>query len=87
YYIGPVFPTLFAAGAVTLAFAAHRAVQIVAIPIIAAWGLYGLPLAMPISSPEKTAAFAAKLGLTAALRTNWGEVLPLPQDYADMLGW
>jgi hypothetical protein len=33
------------------------------------------------------ARYAAAVGVTAAVRTNWGQVLPLPQDYADMLGW
>ena len=33
------------------------------------------------------AEYAHALGVEAAVRTNTGEVLPLPQDYADMLGW
>jgi hypothetical protein len=33
------------------------------------------------------ARYAARLGVTAATRTNVGGQLPLPQDYADMLGW
>jgi hypothetical protein len=31
--------------------------------------------------------YANALGVTAALRTNTGELERLPQDYADMLGW
>jgi len=33
------------------------------------------------------ARYAARLGVTAATQTNRGGQLPLPQDYADMLGW
>jgi hypothetical protein len=33
------------------------------------------------------ASYAARSGMTAAVRTNRGELLELPQDYADMLGW
>jgi hypothetical protein len=33
------------------------------------------------------ARYAEALGLTRAVTTNRGTVLPLPQDYADMLGW
>jgi hypothetical protein len=33
------------------------------------------------------ARYAMALGLTAATQTNRGDQLPLPQDYADMLGW
>src|SRR3970282_356344 len=33
------------------------------------------------------ARYAARLGVTAATRTNTGVQLDLPQDYADMLGW
>jgi 4-amino-4-deoxy-L-arabinose transferase-like glycosyltransferase len=95
YYIGPVFPLLFAAGAAWLviatervqSFAARRVIYAFQILLLAAWGLYALPLALPISPPEKTAAFAAKLGITSAVKTNRGDLLPLPQDYADMLGW
>jgi hypothetical protein len=33
------------------------------------------------------ARYARAMGIGAAVRTNWGERLELPQDYADMLGW
>jgi hypothetical protein len=33
------------------------------------------------------ARYAARLGIAEAVTTNRGEVLALPQDYADMLGW
>ena len=33
------------------------------------------------------ARYAAKMGVTSAVTSNRGTVLPLPQDYAEMLGW
>ena len=93
YYVGPVFPTLFAAGAV----AADRLVARVhgtaaryalALGIVASVGLWGpalLPLTVPIFPPAETARFAAAVG--AAPTTNRGVAIELPQDFADMLGW
>jgi hypothetical protein len=46
-----------------------------------------VPFGLPIVPPEPMARYAARLGIGAATRTNWGQQLALPQDYADMLGW
>jgi hypothetical protein len=53
----------------------------------AAFGLGAAPFGLPLLPPEPMARYAARLGLSAATRTNVGGQLPLPQDYADMLGW
>jgi hypothetical protein len=50
------------------------------------WGLLTLPLGLPFLAPEPMAAYAARLG-DGPVTTNTGEVIDLPQDYADMLGW
>lgn len=84
YYIGPVYPALFAAGAVLVERSWVRW------PVALAVLLYGvalLPLGVPILSPAQTADYIGRIGATAALRTNTGELGRLPQDYADMLGW
>jgi 4-amino-4-deoxy-L-arabinose transferase and related glycosyltransferases of PMT family len=94
YYIGPIYPTLFAAGAVaferwteprsaTLTFSARAT----AILVFAAYAAAGSPLELPIFSKEMTAAFASRSKMSGATRTNMGVPLKLPQDYADMLGW
>jgi hypothetical protein len=44
-------------------------------------------LGAPILPPAPMARYAAALGIGEAVATNTGGVLPLPQDYADMLGW
>jgi hypothetical protein len=54
---------------------------------IGAFGVIGLPMGLPFLPPEPMARYAAWLGVTEAVTTNTGEELPLPQDYADMLGW
>ena len=94
YYIGPIYPTLFAAGAVVFerwsehrAYNVSMALRVVAIALLVATGALGAPLELPIFSKELTASFASRMGLTATTRTNQGTPLKLPQDYADMLGW
>jgi 4-amino-4-deoxy-L-arabinose transferase-like glycosyltransferase len=94
YYAGPVFPALFAAGAVWLELglagarpAVRRASLGGASLLLAAYGLAVLPFGLPILPPAPMARYANAMGLTAAVTTNMGTVLPLPQDYADMLGW
>jgi hypothetical protein len=94
YYIGPIYPTLFAAGAVAFERWTERRptrgrtlVRALAIVVLVAYGAVALPLELPIFSKEMTAAFASKSKMSGATRTNMGVALKLPQDYADMLGW
>ena len=90
YYIGPIYPTLFAAGAVWLAGlpgTTGRVAQASVAMALVVLGLVTLPFGLPILAPESMAQFCNKLGITAAVTTNRGTLLPLPQDYADMLGW
>jgi 4-amino-4-deoxy-L-arabinose transferase-like glycosyltransferase len=95
YYVGPVFPALYAAGAVILASYLQRIsrgplLHLARAGVLAAivgWGMAGLPIALPVLRPEPTARFAAATGVTSAVMTNQGLILELPQDFADMLGW
>jgi hypothetical protein len=94
YYIGPIYPTLFAAGAVAFErWTARRpagvamAARAAAIVLLVAYGAIGAPLELPIFSKEATADFASRSKMSGATRTNQGVALKLPQDYADMLGW
>jgi len=91
YYVGPVFPALSAAGAVWidgLTRPRPRAWLVRGV-VLASTVFAGvlLPLGLPMLPPAPMARYAAALGVTAATRTNTGGQLPLPQDYADMLGW
>jgi 4-amino-4-deoxy-L-arabinose transferase-like glycosyltransferase len=91
YYVGPIYPVLYAAGAVTLQHLTRARVRYLAQGTVAvlviAYGLFSLPFGLPILPPALMARYAATTGMTAAVTTNKGEVLPLPQDYGDMLAW
>ncbi len=84
YYLGPIYPALFGAGAVL----AERSWLRWAVGgAILAYGAVLLPIGVPVLPPERMSEYVTSIGLTAALRTNTGELERLPQDYADMLGW
>jgi hypothetical protein len=89
YYFGPAYPVLYAAGAVTLEHIVRprlgTAFRWVAVILVVAFGLFSLPLGLPILPPEAMARYAGNIG--AARRNNQGVLGRLPQDYADMLGW
>ncbi|HEX6668434.1 MAG TPA: glycosyltransferase family 39 protein [Gemmatimonadales bacterium] len=91
YYAGPLYPTLFAAGAVLVERVAPgfrgEILRGAIVGVLFAFFLLILPLGVPILPPLEMAAYARTLGVTAAVRTNTGGVGTLPQDYADMLGW
>jgi 4-amino-4-deoxy-L-arabinose transferase-like glycosyltransferase len=91
YYLGPVYPLLFAAGAVQVeALGESPAAEFVhwgTVTVLVAFGIMIAPLGLPILAPPVMAGYARGLGATWALRTNTGELERLPQDYADMLGW
>jgi 4-amino-4-deoxy-L-arabinose transferase-like glycosyltransferase len=91
YYAGPVYPMLFAAGAVWIEQLSRARLRTAVTWTVgltaAAYGIMTAPLGLPIVPPERMARYAAALGITAATQTNTGGQLPLPQDYADMLGW
>lgn len=91
YYAAPAYPLLVVTGAMAI----ERRVRstgrpwpawsaiVVMVPVM----LFMLPIGVPLLAPDAMARYAQRLGLSAAVRTNRGEILPLPQDYADMLGW
>jgi hypothetical protein len=94
YYIGPIYPALFAAGAVVLErFRTPRAVWLAIttrwamVALVLAYGIVTLPIALPILSVEASARYSARFAGGATLRTNGGLKGQLPQDFADMLGW
>ncbi|MGD8276713.1 MAG: glycosyltransferase family 39 protein [Gemmatimonadota bacterium] len=92
YYAGPVYPVLVAAGAAWLGSrervrrAPGRTLGVI-VAMQAAFGIVTLPMGLPVLPPAPMAAYAARLGVAEATRTNRGVQLDLPQDYADMLGW
>lgn len=89
YYLGPVHPPVLAAGSVVAGawLAARPRWWRGALAWGTAGGLLLLPLGVPLIPPPALARYSAALGMTRAVTTNMGTVLPLPQDFADMLGW
>ncbi len=91
YYAGPIYPTLFAAGAVLLEHLRSPrwapALRWTAPSATALYALALFPLGLPILAPPVMEAYLARLGSRTAVTTNVGAVERLPQDYADMLGW
>lgn len=100
YYAGPVMPTLIAAGASVLesvgaprtanaTAAAPRAVALRwgTVALFVCMGALAFPIALPVLSPERTAAYIGALHFDFTRRNNQGGSEVLPQDFADMMGW
>jgi hypothetical protein len=91
YYIGPIYPVMFAAGAVVLErFRVPRwgaLARWATVVVVAGWGVITLPLGLPILAPPVMEDYLALLSLQRATETNVGRQERLPQDYADMLNW
>jgi hypothetical protein len=95
YYLLPIYPILFAAGAVSVEnyFTDRKKVWLV-IPVfifIALGNLSTIPYAIPILPIEDFKGYAnfmkGKYNLTEPLRWENGRLYDNRQDYADMFGW
>ncbi len=88
YYAQPIFPILWAAGAASLDHIRHRWrawLRPVALLALAADVLLLAPFALPMLPPASMIRYAAALGVSE--HTDKGEIVRLPSDFADMLGW
>ncbi len=87
YYVAPIYPVLFAAGAVALGALTRRSWP----PIVYAAILGCLlcvasaPIMLTILPPEKYAAYAARIGANNAKSEKFSS--PLPQFLSDRFGW
>ncbi len=93
YYAASIYPALLAIGSVYLEkiISSHK-IKIVhwVIPIFMLMiTLITFPIVIPFLSPEKLDAFYKTIHAEKAGVLNWEEKKnnPLPQDFADMLGW
>jgi 4-amino-4-deoxy-L-arabinose transferase-like glycosyltransferase len=87
YYVAPVYPGLFAAGAVALeAWLASTALRTGLAALVTAGAIQIAPLVLPILPPARLVAYMTFLGLVPSTgeRTQDGA---LPQYFADMFGW
>ncbi|MFN7116326.1 MAG: ArnT family glycosyltransferase [Saprospiraceae bacterium] len=92
YYTLGIYPVMIGAGGVYFEKILQPIWLKVALPIlIAALFFPLLPLGVPYLSIPKMVAYCNNLrenwGIDGATRWEDGEIHPLPQDYADMLGW
>jgi hypothetical protein len=88
YYVAPVYPVLIGTGALALErwlVHTHRAITALLTASMVASATVLWPMGIPVLSPQRMPAYLAALGVEE--RTNQGEPIRLPQDYADMLGW
>jgi len=92
YYSLGIYPILFAFGACHLeAFCRYRSRSwrwaFFAIPVIT--GTLILPIALPVSTPVRLARYYQLMHFDKSGALKWEDLKdhPLPQDFADMLGW
>jgi hypothetical protein len=90
YYLAPVYPMMFAAGAVWIENAAHRkswawTKYALAIGITAISAIYA-PTILPVLSVPAFLSYEHKMGIQQQKFENQPEGV-LPQIYADMFGW
>jgi dolichyl-phosphate-mannose-protein mannosyltransferase len=84
YYVAPIYPMLFAAGAVWLS--SRRALWIPALALVLIGGAIATPLALPILSPQQHLAYRCALGVKQH-RTEVSHTSALPQLFSDQFGW
>ncbi len=90
YYLSPIYPVLFASGAVGIELLSssqgRRWMQSGLVALLAAGGILVAPLALPVLSVETYIEYSHALGQTpkAAERQELGL---LPQHFADRFGW
>jgi hypothetical protein len=89
YYLGPIYPMMFAAGAVALEHMTAQRARWAAITFVSlsvALTLATLPIAVPILSPDRFLAYTQAVHLEQPKFEHQLQG-PLPQIYADMFGW
>jgi hypothetical protein len=87
YYMGPVYPMLFAAGAVVLERAVRRPLPRAAVlAAVVAGGAALMPTVLPVLPQEQFIAYQRTLGLEPP-RTERHRMGVLPQHFADQHGW
>ncbi|CAN5408354.1 hypothetical protein BH10BAC2_BH10BAC2_49560 [soil metagenome] len=92
YYALGAYPILFAFGGFYLEQLTMQKFKWVRYPMLAfsiGFGLFAMPLIMPLAKPETLSAYYQKTGLDKTGSFKWEdlEYHPLPQDFADMMGW
>jgi hypothetical protein len=92
YYALSCYPLLFAAGAMALEKWTSWKMLVMRPALIAltiAPMIPTIPLALPVWEPQKLTTYYSKTGLNKLPFFKWEDLQyhPLPQDFADMIGW
>jgi hypothetical protein len=92
YYSLGAYPVLIAFGAYWLEYITAKkliALRYVFVIIPFVFVIQFIPVMMPVFAPEKLAAFYVKINTKRTGALHWEDLQdhPLPQDFADMLGW
>ena len=92
YYLGPVYPMLFAAGGVALDAWLSRSrgtawLKPVIATVILVNGVYLTPVTVPVFSPDRFLAYAKTLPFKLPVNEYAHARAALPQWYADQFGW
>ncbi len=90
YYALGAYPVLFAFGAYHLEKATAEKLKWVRYPLLVfsiGFGVYAMPLTMPVAKPESLAKYYAYTGMNKLFKWEDQQYHPLPQDFADMIGW
>jgi hypothetical protein len=89
YYLAPIYPTLFAAGAIAIeAWFARPAIRWIAVGLVVIPGLVTLPIVLPVLPPEQFIRYSKMIGMApSSTASERGAQSVLPQYFADMFGW
>jgi hypothetical protein len=90
YYALGVYPLLFALGGVYLEQATAfkwRWTRYAMLIFSVGLGLYIVPLILPVAKPDELAKYYEKTGFVKLNKWEDQQIHPLPQDFADMIGW
>jgi hypothetical protein len=89
YYLTPLYPVLFAGGAVLVErLVASARARGAVLALLVASGLFIAPFALPVRSPPRYIAYANAVGMSpAASAQERHRLAELPQHFADMFGW
>lgn len=91
YYLSPLYPMLFAIGAVALAPLAReitgKVVVGIGVTAAVAFSALAAPMALPILSPPVLEAYMHRIGVAPQQQERSFKGTALPQEFADQLGW
>jgi hypothetical protein len=92
YYLAPVYPTLFAAGAVAIDSVLGESpssawLKPVIVSVVLLSGAYLSPIVVPMFSPERFLAYTKTLPFKLPVNEHSHTRAPLPQWYSDQFGW